>query len=178
MHATKNGQAKSGRLPPVSKGANGSLDRGADGRFAVGNRGGPGNPFVRRLATLRKAVTDAVDEGRLRRIMRKLASMAEAGDLHAAEIVLAYAVGKPTAAVDPDAVDRLELEALLSGPRVDEVALTLLGRATAGDALEMIRGALNEEGRVELLRAGLLALLNKRGDHSGQPRTYDAGPSK
>jgi hypothetical protein len=177
MHATKNGQAKSGRLPPVSNGANGSLDRGADGRFAVGNRGGPGNPFVRRLATLRKAVTDAVDEGRLRRIMRKLASMAEAGDLHAAEIVLAYAVGKPTAAVDPDAVDRLELEAILAGPRMDLLAATLLGTASPGDALRMLKESLGEAGRGELLRTGLLNLLDRRSTN-GQPRTYDVPAGK
>src|SRR5438067_2077329 len=35
-------------------------ERDADGRFVKGNRGGPGNPFARRVAELRRELLEAV----------------------------------------------------------------------------------------------------------------------
>jgi hypothetical protein len=56
----RNGQA----APPLGPFANGEaprLDgRTADGRFAAGNKGGPGNPHARATAARRKALTEAV----------------------------------------------------------------------------------------------------------------------
>jgi hypothetical protein len=180
--ASSNGHTKSSRLPPVSNGPNGSADRGADGRFLQGNPGGPGNPHVRHLASLRRAVTGAVDEGRLRRIMLKLADMAEAGDIAAAALVLSYCVGKPTPAVDPDGVDRLELDALLAGPTIVQIVEILMGRASAAKAMELVRKFLGDEKREEEVRAGILDTLDKidtlnklrkmKGNQSG-PYTYD-----
>ncbi len=75
------------------------------GRFAKGNRGGPGNPFGRRVAQLRKAMLDVVEEEDLQAIVRKLIQLAREGDVAAARLVLAYTLGKPAETVDPDRVD-------------------------------------------------------------------------
>ena len=40
----------------------GTRGRDGQGRFAKGNKGGPGNPFARRVAALRQAVLDCVTE--------------------------------------------------------------------------------------------------------------------
>jgi hypothetical protein len=39
-------------------------ERQSNGRFAKGNRGGPGNPFARKTAQLRQALVDAVTPDR------------------------------------------------------------------------------------------------------------------
>jgi hypothetical protein len=81
--------------------------RDEKGRFAKGNKGGPGNPFGRRVGQLRKAVLEAVQEEDVRDILRAMVIKAKEGDVAAAKVVLGYAVGKPTETVDPD---RLEVE--------------------------------------------------------------------
>ena len=44
----------------ASQPANETAQREEDGRFRKGNRGGPGNPFARQMAQLRKAALAAV----------------------------------------------------------------------------------------------------------------------
>jgi len=75
--------------------------RDARGRFASGNSGGPGNPFGRRLATMREAVS--VDD--IEQLMKVLLAKALTGDLAAAKLVLQYAVGKPKPVAEPDRVE-------------------------------------------------------------------------
>jgi hypothetical protein len=75
------------------------------GRFAPGNRGGTGNPFARQVAALRKAFLQGVTPEDLAAIAAALLAKAKEGDLAAAKLVLAYAIGKPEAAVDPDRLD-------------------------------------------------------------------------
>ncbi|HEY8503853.1 MAG TPA: hypothetical protein VIL46_04685, partial [Gemmataceae bacterium] len=75
------------------------------GRFVVGNPGGPGNPFARRVAELRRELLDFLDPQRLRDLVAKLYGMAMDGDLAAAKLVLAYALGKPGNWSDPDRLD-------------------------------------------------------------------------
>src|SRR5262245_35123958 len=65
---------------------NGADGRDSRGRFAKGNRGGPGNPFARRVARLRTLLLEIVSEDDLRRILRKLVELAGAGDLAAARL--------------------------------------------------------------------------------------------
>src|SRR5947209_18915993 len=74
-------------------GGNGS-GRDAQGRFRTGNRGGPGNPFARRVAALRQALYRAVDEKDLETITEALMEKAKAGDVAAAKLVLSYVIGK------------------------------------------------------------------------------------
>ena len=84
--------------------------RDAKGRFARGNEGGPGNPFARQTAQLRQAVLETMNEAEVRLITQRLLTLALQGDLQAIKLVLAYAIGKPQDAFDPDEVDRLEWE--------------------------------------------------------------------
>jgi hypothetical protein len=51
---------------------NGSNGRGAGGRFAKGNVGGPGNPHAQKVAQLRSALLRAVSSGDLRAVVKKL----------------------------------------------------------------------------------------------------------
>jgi hypothetical protein len=91
--------------------ANGTVEnngRDSAGRFAAGNRGGPGNPFARQVATLRQALIDAVTAQDITDIARALIAKARAGDVAAAKLLLGYALGKPAAQTHPDRLDLSE----------------------------------------------------------------------
>jgi hypothetical protein len=84
--------------------------REANGRFARGKPGGPGNPFARRTAAARKAFCDALSHEDLVEIARAMKEKAKGGDVAAAKLVLAYAVGKPADVVEPDTLDLEEFK--------------------------------------------------------------------
>ncbi len=86
---------------PSPNGANG---RGAGGRFTKGNPGGPGNPYVRRVANIRSVLMSAVSDDDLRAIVSTLVEKAKAGDVMAAREVLDRMLGKAkvTVAVEPE----------------------------------------------------------------------------
>src|SRR5262249_7031837 len=100
-------------------------DRGPNGRFTMGNKGGPGNPFGRQLAEIRKRLLTVVPLEELDDILRIVVQKAKAGDMVAAKLVLQYIVGKPVDVVDPDRIEledhRLRQESLVTmdgwGPR-------------------------------------------------------------
>jgi hypothetical protein len=141
-----NGNGKhAGRLPPlrpVSDGTPGTATpsvpapaaaqapeaggRQADGRFAPGNRCGRGNPFSRRLGSMRTAFLDAVNAADVQAVARKLLELAKGGDLAAAQLYLAYAVGKPLPVVNPDTLDAEEFEMLRRGPTLAQTAAILI----------------------------------------------------
>jgi hypothetical protein len=79
--------------------------RDENGRFTKGNRGGFGNPFARRTAAFRRALAEAVSDDMIAAVVRKLAELAQAGDVAAIKLFLAYTVGKPAEAVNPDTLD-------------------------------------------------------------------------
>ena len=74
---------------------NGNNGRDENGRFAIGNPGGPGNPYARRVAELRSALLDAITPDAIRYVMLRMIKMAVEGDVAAAKLVLERAVGKP-----------------------------------------------------------------------------------
>jgi hypothetical protein len=76
--------------------------RDAGGRFAPGNRFGLGSSFARRAGRLRQVIQDEVSDDDLRRVVRAMIDKAAEGDPVAARLVLAYAVGKPQPAPEPD----------------------------------------------------------------------------
>ena len=96
------------RAAGPSPSANGATGRDQRGRFAKGNAGGPGNPFARRTAQLRRVLSTAVSEEDIAAVARHLLERAKAGDVAAAKLLFAYAIGQPTPAVDPDTLDRQE----------------------------------------------------------------------
>jgi hypothetical protein len=81
-----------------------SISNGRDerGRFAVGNPGGPGNPFAKRAAALRKALYESASEADLQAIARQVVDQAKAGNLAAIKIALLWLLGKPAEPTDPD----------------------------------------------------------------------------
>lgn len=90
---------------------NGDNGRTAAGRFAPGNAGGPGNPFARRVASLRRAMLDAVSEADMAAIAAALVDKAKAGDVAAVKVLLPYLVGPVAPVVDPDRLDEHEANA-------------------------------------------------------------------
>jgi hypothetical protein len=83
------------------------LDIGRDvhGRFRKGNPGGPGNPFARKVAALRKTLLESVSDQDLKDMIEVLKLKARQGNLTALKLVFQYCIGKPTAAPDPDRMD-------------------------------------------------------------------------
>ena len=102
-----------GGAPPSTNGANGHDSRG---RFVKGNGGGPGNPFGRLMAQLRSAFCKMVTEEDIQTVARELLERAKAGDVAAARLLLNYAIGKPTDAVNPDTLDLEEWDIFRRGP--------------------------------------------------------------
>src|SRR5437762_3281004 len=82
----------------------------AKGRFTRGNPGGPGNPFARQVAQLRKVILNRLTEEDLLAITEALLAKAKQGSVGAAKLLLAYALGKPASAPDPDRLDGQELK--------------------------------------------------------------------
>jgi hypothetical protein len=124
------------RVPLVPPG-NGFRD--ARGRFTHGNPGGPGNPFGRRVAAFRRALCDAVTPEDLQGLARSLLARARAGDHAAAALLLAYTVGRPAEAVNPDAVDVQEWRLYRQRPVGAEEIDRVLGRLPAEAACELVR---------------------------------------
>jgi hypothetical protein len=71
--------------------------RDNNGRFALGNPGGPGNPYAQRTAELRAAMLSAVTTDDLTAIVAMLVKQAKAGDMAAAREVLDRVLGKSQA---------------------------------------------------------------------------------
>jgi hypothetical protein len=90
--------------PPSPNGHIGdkNVPRPAEDRFTR-----PGNPFGRRVALLRQAAIEAIAPDDVRAIMGKMIQLGRAGDTRAAKLVLAYGIGTPVPAANPD---RLDLE--------------------------------------------------------------------
>jgi len=148
--------AQSRPTPPPEPSPNGSIPRDELGQFGKGNAGGPGNPYARRVAALRRAFQSVVAEEDMQALGRVLLKQALDGDTAAAKLLLAYAVGKPTPAADPDGVDfdelrlyRLAIETTLTLPSVlnalpPDVACGLVQAArphiAAGTARKLLEG--------------------------------------
>jgi hypothetical protein len=123
--------------PPAS-------DRDGAGRFRAGCRPGPGNPFAKRVASLRKALLESVGEVDVARLGKKLLDQALAGDVAAAKVLLSYLVGKPADAVDPDRVALEAWRIVLAWPTLAEVLATT-GAVPPEAAAEVIRISASED---------------------------------
>ena len=83
--------------------------RDSNGRFTKGNPGGPGNPYARQVARLRRLILQCVTDADLKAIIRALVQKAREGDVAAAREVLMRVVGKPPEGPDPDRLDLEEI---------------------------------------------------------------------
>jgi hypothetical protein len=79
----------------------------------VGNLGGPGNPFARQTAQLRKVLVESARDDDVKDVAAALLFRAKSGDVAAAKLWLSYVVGKPAETVNPDTLDREEWQAFL-----------------------------------------------------------------
>jgi hypothetical protein len=68
--------------------------RDANGKFAVGNPGGPGRPRGRRVSELRAAAEEAITPEVIRAVMKKVSLQALQGNLAAARILLERTLGR------------------------------------------------------------------------------------
>ena len=80
--------------------SNGEVQRNADGTFAVGNPGGPGNPHAAQVAQLRRELMNTVTPEDLKAVVRMLIDKAKDGDLAAARELLDRTLGKPASSVE------------------------------------------------------------------------------
>ena len=113
--------------------------RDAQGRFTAGNKGGPGNPFARRGAELRKVLMETVTDEELRNVAGQLMVKAKFGDLAAIKLLFQYVLGKPAATVNPDTLDVEEFELFEQSPL--HAAFTEIGRTRlpADMAVDLLR---------------------------------------
>ena len=79
--------------------------REANGRFAKGNKGGPGNPFARQVAALRQTLLNRTTPKDFEKIADELIKKAKTGDVAAIKLLFQYTLGKPAPCPDPDHLD-------------------------------------------------------------------------
>src|SRR5262245_34415646 len=113
--------------------------RDKNGRFAKGWKGGPGNPFGRRVARLRQALLDAVTEQDVKDVVAALITRAKRYDTAAAKLLLSYAIGKPVQAADPDRLDLEEWRLLDSLPTQTELLRALYDTFSAEQAASLLQ---------------------------------------
>jgi hypothetical protein len=101
--------------PPTDTG------RDSQGRFTKGNAGGPGNPYYRRQAELKRMMLASVTEDDVQSVMQVLVGLARGGDLAAIKLFLEYTVGKPSKEVDPDKEELHEWQLQQQTPRLEQV---------------------------------------------------------
>ncbi len=116
--------------------------RDGKGRFAKGNKYGPGNPFARQTAALRSALLRQLTEEQIEQVAALLLQKALEGDLAAIRLVLLYAVGKPTPAVNPDDLEREEFEYhradRVTPEEMQRLTATLMPLAMANELLRIL----------------------------------------
>jgi hypothetical protein len=77
----------------------------------------PWNPYMRRVAELRRAFMNAISKEDIQAIAAKMLEEAKKGNQGAAKLVLQYGLGTPTPAPNPDRADRDEYERAQERPR-------------------------------------------------------------
>ena len=119
-----------------------SNGRDNNGRFAKGWKGGPGNPFARKVAKLRSSLINAVTETDIAEVVQALLKRAKLGWPAEAKLLLMYVVGKPTEAPNPDAMDLEEFRLLETFPTRAELVRALLDGLPPDQAVAWLRQAL------------------------------------
>src|SRR5262245_50376223 len=115
------------------------FDRDIKGQFLAGNPGGPGNPYARQVAGLRKALLKCISAEQFERVAQKLASLAEEGDLQAIKLLFSYMMGKPMPAADPDRVDVHELQLMRDAAPLKVESAQLMEAGVPETHLKLLR---------------------------------------
>lgn len=82
--------------PPCTEG------RDSRGRFAKRGRGGPGNPFLRRIGELRRTVLNFAVQEDMEQAALVLKDLAMSGDLAAIKLLFGYLLSPPRKPVESD----------------------------------------------------------------------------
>jgi hypothetical protein len=156
--------------------------RDAQGRFTKGNKGGPGNPFARKVAELRRTLVNFVTEDDMKHVAFVLKEKAMGGDLAAIKLLFQYVLGKPTQTVDPDRLDVDEWQKLQEQSRPPEEATKVLGGLPAQTVCEVTKVAWPcavEQAFKQPLLAGIRVLDERdaRPTANAKPQTEEAPPS-
>jgi hypothetical protein len=114
-------------------------ERDARGRFVPGNKGGPGNPFARKVAELRKTLVNFVTEDDMKHIAFVLKERAMAGELAAIKLLFQYILGKPNEAVDPDRLDLDEWQKLQETARPAKEVTDVMGRLPVNALMDLTK---------------------------------------
>ena len=100
-------------------------ERDEAGKFLKGCKGGPGNPYNRRVALYKRLLIEAVTEEDIIVIGKKLAALAREGNVAAARVLFAYVMPKDVA---PDRLDVDEWKGYKAEqPMMDEMMPILKG---------------------------------------------------
>jgi hypothetical protein len=106
------------------------------GRFAAGNRGGPGNPHAAAVGRLRKALYDSLTPEKVQKAADAIAEKAGRGDVPAAKVLLAYAVGRPLLGSTEVIADGTAADEWLSQLDTEQLQLVLRFRNEAQAQLQ------------------------------------------
>jgi hypothetical protein len=134
--------------------------RDAQGRFAEGNRGGPGNPFARQVAALRCGLVARLTPQDLADVADALLRQAKEGSVAAAKLLLSYALGKPAQTVDPDTLDLHEWDLIRRTPDPAPEMAAAPHRIALPVALKYLRATLPPiaDAQCGMIRDGLRAM--------------------
>ncbi|MBY0525772.1 MAG: hypothetical protein K2R98_20435 [Gemmataceae bacterium] len=160
-----------GTFPESSAEAPSVKDTGHDarGRFTRGNPGGTGNPFARRVASLRAALVDAVAEQDIRDIAMSLLRAAKDGNVAAAKLLFAYCIGKPAEMPDPDRLDVDEWNLVKEKSVPGRQMTTAVQRVPVQLASDFVVAALPgiHQGMAKMIGDGFKAMDAKQGQDNG-----------
>jgi hypothetical protein len=122
--------------PAAPKDSSAAGGRDENGRFAKGNPGGPGNPFAREVAKLRRAFMNRVSVRDLEDIADKMVALAKDGNVQAAKFIYSYMIGKPLPARDPDHLNEHESEVFQSEAKITQEVAPVPEQARARGLLD------------------------------------------
>jgi hypothetical protein len=156
-------------------------ERDGNGRFAAGNRGGPGNPHARHCARMLEIFRNTVSAEAFARIVCKLIEKAEAGDTSAAKIIVTYVVGKPLPAPHPDSIDRDEWDHYQKDAMNDKemkLVMSALPTHVGNDIARTALPIMTDARTRDLARQLLKGCPVPRGEESGtrDEETEGSGP--
>ena len=84
-----------GQEQPATYLANGYLKDSKTNRFAKGNKGGTGNPYMKRVMELRATLYKSLGGDDVHDIIKAMVELAKKGDVAAARLILGYACPAP-----------------------------------------------------------------------------------
>lgn len=154
-----------------------TTDTGRDtgGRFTAGNPGGPGNPFARQTAAVRRLIHESVTAEQVQAIVAAMVDRATSGDVAAAKLVLGYLAGRPGPTPDPDTLDAHDLAVRRKNTVSSEDLKAIFGKLPAGMICDF--AAVSAPHIQASLEQKFLELQEKQDQPDQQRRDRKAAPS-